>query len=1063
MALNLYTSNRLEILARQCGEIFRRQPLPPLEPEIVVVQSRGMARWLAMEMAGFLTVWANAHCPFPNRFVAEIFNRVLSVDEQPAYERGRACWQLMALLAELRQEPAFRHLAAPLDDPLHRFQLAGQLADLFDQYIIYRPDLISSWENGGDGGWQALLWQRFVSRHGQMHRAALLSRFLQALRENSQADLPGRVTLFGISSLPPFHLEVFHALSEQIPVNLFFMNPCRHWWGDILPEREIARRVVRQAGDAGALYLESGNPLLASMGHVARDFLILLQERDCLEQELFEAPDNRTLLASIQRDILDLTSTPYGGEDDSVVIHSCHSPMREVEVLQDQLLALFAGDPALSASDIIVMAPDIEPYIPLVQAVFGLERDHPRFIPFSLADKGVGADSMLIDTFFGLLDMAGSRCPAREVVDMVQRPLFAGRFGFSEADCAVIKGWVRDVAIRWGRDGSHKEELGLPPYAENTWRAGLDRLLLGYAMADRGELFAGILPFGHMVESDADLLGRLLEAIDVLFGSLSRLSGRRQPAQWAAELQTLVDDCLRPGPEQENDMQALQQTLQGMAEIETETGFHEAVELRVINSWLQQQLRVEKSPHGFLSGGVTFCSLLPMRAIPFQVVCLLGMNDGDFPRPHFALSFDLMSRDPRRGDRSPRHDDRFLFLEALLSARRQLSISYVGQSARDDTTLPPSVLVSELLDYMAAVCPAPAGQATEESAAAARFVTRHRLQPFHPAYFQPGSALFSYAPENCSAAQRLAGGPDPGAGFWCGLPLPPPASPVREIEFTDFIDFFLHPVRFFCRRRLGVELAPLDEVSLDNEPFTLAGLPRYQLASELLDHQVRGERTESPAWLWKARGMLPHGRVGDIAARELQDEAAGFYQLLAPHLAPLVSPPVFRIAVRDFLLCGTLDRMTESGLLYARPARLKGRDLLRAWIAHLVANQPAMDMPCRSVVVVNDATVVLAAVPDSAEILARLVDLFWQGQRAPLPFFAETSWNYARWAGQGNPGKAWKEAQASWRGVYDGSGEGDDVYLRFRYQGGDGEPLDQGFADMAMRIFGPLLARMMNS
>jgi exodeoxyribonuclease V gamma subunit len=1075
MAINLYTSNRLEILARQCAAIFRAQPLPPLEPEIVVVQSRGMARWLAMEMAGFLTVWANARCLFPNRFVAEIFSRVLPAGEQPAYsglhgpeatwdyERGRACWQLMALLAELRHEPALRQLAAQLDDPLQRFQLAGQLADLFDQYIIYRPDLISAWENGGEGGWQALLWQRLVSRHGQVHRAALLSGFLQAMREKPPPDLPGRVTLFGISSLPPFHLEVLHALSEHIPVNLFFMNPCRHWWGDILPEREIARRVARQQGEAATLYLESGNPLLASMGHIARDFLVLLQERDCLEQELFEAPAGDSLLASIQRDILELTVTPRAaGMDGSVVIHSCHSPMREVEVLQDRLLALFAGDPSLCASDIIVMAPDIEPYIPLVQAVFGLERDNPRYIPYSLADKGVGADSILIDTFFALLDMAGGRFAARDVIAMLQRPLFAGRFGFSEADCALIKGWVRDAAIRWGRDGSHKQEFGLPPYAENTWRAGLDRLLLGYAMADRAELFAGILPCGRMAESDAGLLGRLLDAVETLFARLARLPGKRRLSQWAAELQALVDDCLLAGQEQENDLAVLRQALQGMTQIEQETSFAEAVELRVVIGWLQRLLQLEKSPHGFLSGGVTFCSLLPMRAIPFQVVCLLGMNDGDFPRPHFTASFDLMSREPRRGDRSPRHDDRYLFLEALLSARRQLSISFVGQSVRDDAALPPSVLVSELLDYLAMVCPA-APEKTDPPPPPARFVIRHRLQPFHPAYFQPDGDLFSYAPENCRAAQRLARGPDPGAGFWRGLPLPAPAEPLREIEFADFVDFFLHPVRYFCRSRLGVELAPLEEESEDNEPFSLTGLPRYQLTDELLDLLVRDAKAESPAGLWKACGLLPHGRVGAVAARELQEEAAGFYRMLAPHLAPPVSPPVFRVAVGDVLLCGTLDRMTERGLLYARPARLKGRDLLRAWLSHLVANLAAMTVPRRTVLVANDTTLVLAPVPDSEEILVQLMDLFRQGRQAPLPFFAETSWNYARWAGQGDPARAWREASAGWRGGHGVSGEGDDVYLRFRYQGDDVEPLDRDFADMAMRIFSPLLARVMVS
>lgn len=1051
MAIHLYTSNRLEILARQCAEIFRQDPLPPLTAEIVVVQSRGMATWLTMELARQLSVWANGLFPFPNTLVADIFRRVLPEGEQPAYERRLAGWQLMALLAELRDEPLFRHLASYLADPLKRFQLAGQLADLFDQYMIYRPDLIAAWESGSEeGGWQALLWRRFTARHGRMHRAALLERFLRAVQQGPPPGLPSRITLFGISSLPPFHLAVFDALSGHIPVNLFFMNPCRHWWGDIVPERDISRRQLREGNGTGELYLESGNALLASMGHIARDFLVLLQERDCLEEDLFAEPEDTSLLASIQRDILELTCSEYGAADDSVVIHSCHSPMREVEVLQDHLLALFDSDPSLSAADIIVMAPDIETYSPLVQAVFGLERDHPHFMPFSLADKSAGADSALLDAFFALLDLAGGRYAARDMVDLLRTPLVSRRFALSEADGELIREWVEDLAIRWGRDGQQKGELGLPAYDENTWQAGLDRLLLGYAMGERNALFAGILPFGPMEGSEADLLGRLLDAVEALFAWLSRLPGKRRLAEWGEMLQALVDDCLLVDSEQEEDMAGLRTALQSMGQLQEETGFGEELDLTVVRSWLHQLLRVEKSPHGFLSGGITFCSLLPMRAIPFKIVCLLGMNDGDFPRPHFTLSFDLMSRSPRRGDRSPRRDDRYLFLEALLSARQQLYISYVGQSVRDDTTLPPSVLVSELLDYMAVVCPVKYGHT-------AGSVTRHRLQPFHPAYFQQGSHLFSYSTENFHAALRLAAGDDAGAGFWQGSPLPPPDNVGPEIELLDFLDFFVHPVRCFCRARLGVELFRPDEVIDDHEPFSLQGLARYQLETELLDLLVQKDNTEGQARLWKARGLLPHGKVGEITARELHDEVREFYGQLAAHLSPPVEPPLFRIKIKDFLLCGRLDHMTEQGLLHARPARLKGRDLLRAWLKHLILHAMPQKLPLRTVVVARDQTVVFRPVQNGRQLLEQLLVLFLQGLQAPLPFFSETSYQYALYACQGKTDRAIQEAHDAWQGGYGGPGEGDDPYLRFRYQGGE-DPLDQMFTDLAMRIFSPVLA-----
>jgi exodeoxyribonuclease V gamma subunit len=631
------------------------------------------------------------------------------------------------------------------------------------------------------------------------------------------------------------------------------------------------------------------------------------------------------------------------------------------------------------------------------------------------------------------------------------------KFSLSEADLGVMEEWVEKLAIRWGRDGGQKEKLGLPPYGENTWRAGFDRLLLGYAMADRQELFASILPFGELAESDAGLLGRMLDAFSVLFYWLERLPAKRRGlAEWAQELQGLLGACFPEDREQEGEMGALRQALLSMSATREETGFNEELDLKVVKSWLHQLLRVEKSPRGFLSGGVTFCSLLPMRAIPFKVVCLLGMNDGDFPRPRIDLSFDLMSRNPRRGDRSPRLDDRYLFLEALLSARNQLYISYVGQSVRDDAVLPPSVLVSELVDCLADMCKARGGAERPGT----DFVTRQRLQPFHPAYFQTGSPLFSYSAENLAAAKQLLAGGDPGAGFWTPLPLPLRENMAPELDLYDFVGFFLHPLRYFCRNRLGFELSAADEAPADSEPFSLTGLPLYQLETELLSRFVGKEDPQNSGLLWKARGALPHGRSGDIAVREVRKNVAGFYQRLTKYLAPPVEPPVFRMSIRDLVLCGRLEKMTENGLLHGRPARMKGKDLLRAWIMHLIANRLSPDQPCRSTVVARDRSVILRPVANSQELLEQLVTLFLQGLREPLPFFVETSYQYAVHACEGGMEKAYKAAHASWHGRNNGGGERDDVYIRFRFQNEQEEALGEAFAELAVKIFTPLFAHM---
>lgn len=1050
MAINLYTSNRLEILAAHCAAGIRHDPLPPLEPEIIVVQSRGMARWLAMELAASLSVWANGHFPFPNAFVNDIFSRLLPErSDALLYDRQRAAWQIMELLAEVADRPLFAPLREYVGEPLARFQLAGQLADLFDQYIVYRPEMIGAWEGGEEDGWQAELWRLLLDRRPLVHRATLLEELRERLGELADpSPLPRRVSLFAISSLPPFYLDILTALSDHLEINLYFVNPCRHWWADIVSAKDIARRSAAQGVDPEELYLETGNTLLASMGRMGRDFLALLQERECLEEEFFLDPDGDSLLDSLQDDILELRNREEAAlPDDSLVINSCHSPMRELEVLQDHLLALFAGHDDLAPRDVIVMVPDIEPYSPLIEAVFGLDHDHPHHIPFSIADRKVTGANPVFSAFFALLDLAGGRETLRQIMDVLTLPPVRNRFALKEADCTLSEEWLTAVAVRWGRDGRFKERFGLPGQPDNTWRAGLDRLLMGYA-AEAEELCLGILPFPAVEGSESEVLGRLLDAVKALFALLDRLGEKRTFWEWGNVLQTMLDDFLAVAPEEEDDLLTLRTTLQEMVDLEGELTGRERFGLEVVASHLTLTLQREKSPHGFLGSGVTFCSMLPMRAIPFQVICLLGMDDSSFPRPGFTLSFDLTRNSPRPGDRNLRDDDRYLFLETLLSARRQLYISYVGQSQKDDAVLPPSVLVSELLDYLHGE-----GGGQEETARA--FVTRHRLQPFHPAYFRPGSGLVSYSRDNFQAARQGISG-RPAGGFWQGLPLPAPEEETKRIDFADLRDFFQHPVRFFCRRRLGVFLGREEEAGDDNEPFAIDGLDRYHLAGELLAGSLAGKEAADPLELARARGLLPPGRVGDIAFAELSREVEELAFRVKPYLSPRLEPLEFELAIGDFFLWGRLDELRRGDMLFVRPARVKGRDLLQAWLCQLVLQEVSPGLIKRIVVAGKDRTVFLSPCREAGRLLAELVAFYRQGLTAPLDFAPETSMAYAGLLRQGKIEQAGREAMRIWQGGYQLPGEGDDVYHRFRFRGDEPLPRQGGFEGLALTIFTPL-------
>ena len=1071
--LFLHTSNHLETLAAELSKVVSEPPDSPFTPEIVMVQSLGMRRWISLQLADRLGICMRCEFPFPAKFMETTLRGLVpEMAHGDEFSAESMTWKIHRILPELLPEPEFEpvRLYAGSGDGIKLYQLASRLAHLFDQYLVYRPEMMLRWEAdprplAGDEAWQAALW-RELNAAGLLHFAAALERLNQ--NDDPPAEEARRISIFGISSLPPAQMRVFLHLAASRPVHLFLLAPSREYHGDDLTPKQRAR-----CGMSGLEADLWGNPLLTSLGRLNAHFTEVLLEADERaghrlrdESEEFTETAGDTLLHRVQRDVL-LARNPASEAaeeapgpapilpgDTSLQVHVCHSPMREVEVLYDQLLAMFDAQPELLPRDVLVMAPDIESYAPFIHAVFGYPEDPALRIAFSVADRKPRSESVTIDTFLRLLELPQSRCTAPELYALLQSAPFRHRFGFEERDLDQIRLWIHGSGIRWGIDGEHRAELGLPAFPENTWRHGLDRLLLGYAMPGKNRtLFEGILPHDDVEGTGAELLGRMASALEALFTTAEELKHARPLGEWPAALEAVADRFF-DDDEDPHALTRLRELLGPRGKLATtaaQAGPKQTVEFEVIRMHLTGLMGEAEQQGSFLTGGVTFCALKPMRSIPAKVIWLLGMNDDAFPRKAQPLQFDLMARGWKLGDRSVRDDDRYIFLEVIVSARDRLCISYLGRSVVSNEAFPPSVVVSELLDYVEQA----AGSETREAV-----LFEHPLQAFSPRYFEGGggSRLFSYSQAN-AAASRLR--PSQSPPQFSGAPLPEPREEERTVELKSLLDFFSNPAAFFLRRRLGFRLEDTDETLPENEPMEVDALAKYGLRNELFQPMLCGTDAPGPGG-FTARAMLPPGSIGTQHFDQLQQAVRAFHH----HVAPLLGaekpdePRLADLTLGGFTLSGVLDSIYAGRMVLFRPAKLKPKDWLRAWIRHLIwcASEPAPELHL-TVLAGEDRTVFFGPPEKPAsELLQELLEIYWRGLSEPVPFFPSSAFAFGQaLASQSKRARPPLElAQREWNGGQNMFAEKDDAAYRLCF--GERDPLTADFEQLARAVIGPMLA-----
>jgi exodeoxyribonuclease V gamma subunit len=1072
--LRIVSSNRQEALLDALSQRLR---VPaddnPLAPELIVAE-RGIDTWLLQQLAERHGIAANIELRLPGTFVWQTLAALVpDVPKQSRFDAAPLTWRLMRLLPGLLDRPEFHAIARYLHDDADgrkRHQLCGRIATAFNDYLVYRPRMILGWEKGRattdlpDEDWQLRLWEAVTAEIGLDHRARLLERFA-ALSGDAvgSAPLPRRVSVFAVPALPPVYVDALAKLAEGRDVDLYVLNPSEEFWGDLVDPR----RLSQDPSDLAYAH-DLPNRLLASWGQPVRFFLSGLYGHSAEYVDAWGGPAQpSTLLQRIQADIRELTETTgwaLDPGDRSLCIAGAWGPMREVEAVHDWLLDRFQRDPTLRPRDVALLLPDVHRYAPYVDAVFGAAEGTPRRLPWTLADVPPRATFPLLGAVEQLLRLPESRFTVSEVLGLLEVPAVARRFDLDDAALSALRVALRAVHAHWGLDVAMRaaiigvESQGGEAQAAHTWELALRRLFLGVAMSERDALVHGFVPAPLFEGQAAAALGSLASFVDRLAHWREALAAPRSSQAWVRSVHAVVGDLMEPaGVEDEQALEVLAAALGAFDREADEGGFDSALSAVVFRDDLLARLAASDGRSRFLDGRITVAALTPMRSLPFRLIAVLGLNSDAFPRSHAAAGFDLIAYRPAAGDRSRRLDDRHLFLETLLSARDALYLSYTGRQVRDGSAAQPSVVVSELLDYVVAM----QGGEDARDAVRARLVVEHPLQPFSRRYFEGEAAeqgrLYTYDPDWVVPAREAAGLRTARVPF-CSAPLPDREVDVgSELSVPGLVACLGHPTAFFLRERLGIDLWDGDDTLSDDEPFALDGLQAYQLKSEWLERRLAGGDVAAHCALVRARGDLPEGAFGERAWQAVADSVEPIAESLAPRLAEarLLHVDVHAAGRR---LTGTLKHVTPEGLVRYTVAAFKAKHLLEAWVWHLalLASVPA-GVTAQTRLVTSTESWVLGAVADPLAKLGALVQVREQALREPLPFFPETSWHWARNAE--DPGKARSAAWRAWQpnGFSERRAESEDPANRIAW-GHRPDPFGPRFESLAVAVYGPLLA-----
>ncbi len=1003
--LYLHQSNHLETLASALSMIHAQVPLTEVfAAENIVVQSQGMRRYLNRYLAEQTGIAANLHFSLPAGFSWRLMQQVMpNLSSLNPFSPQVLQWRLMRILSNTdfaQEHPlAWEKLQPYLSSsPSALYDLSSQLADIFDQYLVYRPAWLDTWQQGRlldlgkDESWQQALWQTVAqdsSSNQTPHRAQLWQNLLNGLNAE---HLPERIFIFGIAAMAPMYLQLFQTIAKHIDVHIFALNPCADYWYQLIEPEQILAQGLDEDLDSD-IKSQIGHPLLASLGKQGRDFLNHLTSESELEYsgEHFQMPNTNTLLGQLQQGILTLQSPEKTPEatlalnDGSIAIHSTHSPLRELQILKDQLLNAFTEHPDWQPHDIAVLTPNIEPYTPFIEAIFGEHAPDGVRIPYSVADVKISQKQPFLSGLSSLLDLLQSRFEVSHILPLLDNPCLLARFDLDLDDAPHLMNTLKELNIRWGLDSTMRAKFGGQSNAF-TWSQGLERMALGL-----------VLPDNHVLSDDWQNHAPLASSLEELpmfsqwlslWQSLSRhhalFSQEATVDEWLLRLQQLSDDCLFIREEDTSAATHWSQTLASWQQEAYAAHLDQKLPFHLVAKHLSQNLS-SSSEAGFLRQGITFCSMIPMRSLPFKVICLLGLNDGSFPRNFSKPEFDLINLHPAKGDRSHRDDDRYLFLESMISAREILYLSYLGKSQDKNDDMAASPLLHELIDVVASM----SGKST--SYLWENWVKQHPLQAFSKRYYSEQDGLFSYRQDYAKALSTPSHAKTP----FLEDAVIPSANDAWHVNVNAFIQFWKNPVKHWLKQQLGWHSQYLESALVENEPFTVED--ENTIYQALYQARRDGQDFAQVHQKLAAQNTWPDGFLAEHWQNTYNAQVASLPHdwFNNQHEAPLNVQYTFD----NITLSGSLQNRYSNGLVTYQTKPANSTDEVAVLLEHLMA--AAMGNTQNSLWVWPPAPQMLSPIePDTARRILNDCLCYWRiGQQQPLPFFARTSLKAAKkWA-----------------------------------------------------------------
>ena len=918
----IYASNRMESLCKTLADNIKNSRQAIFNKEIIITQSAGMNAWLKTELAQRNGVFANFEFQNQDGFLAEMYQMLFN--ESPKNNIDAIKYKIFETLEIADFKTEFPEVANYyLHNDLRRFQLAGKIADLFDQYQLYRPEMINDWDKGSvstenkEEKWQQWLWKKL----GTESRVKFITRIIQEFNEQKnliQKKFPV-ISLFGISVYTKFHLDFFKEIAIYTEVNFYLC----------LPSNQPI----------------SGNELLLSFGSKAEELATMFNH------PVFEPDKNSadTLLSQIQNKIFDNENGINWIEDDSVQINSCYTPIREAECLYNYLLDLFENNKELRPRDVLVMTTDINKYAPYVKAVF---RNAPVNIPFQVSGSANNSDDSMASALEQILTFMEDDLSSEKVISLLEQKRIKQRFGIK--DCNYIRTVVGKANIRFGRENQFENDTRYV-----SWKYGLEKILLGYAMLtdEEYQLEDGttLFPFKDAEASGSYDLFRLKAFVSTLESVIDVQKESKTLAGWKLFLMNEVVEKMVYWDDFKKEDRAELSSIYQAVSFTDKLDLKEEVSFSIFLDELKSKLFTENKETKLNTGRVTVSSAIPVRGLPYKVICFIGLNNDIFPRKDRFMGFDLLGEAYQEGDRNIKETDKYLFLDTILAAREKLYFSYIGQSVKDNTEIPPSIVVDTLLDYI-----------DQE-----KFVVKHPLHGFSSKYQKEDKRLFTYLySEKGSESMTKVEEPEE----------------LKEISVSSFVKFFEHPIEWYFNVILGIKYEDNNDTLPETELFKLGDLQRWQVKNEFL--KLDDVRVE--AYLQKGikEGSLPLKNLGRLIFNGLVGETVAIrstFQSLTQEKEE--RKVLIDLKIDKIQILGTIDGVYDRQHLSFSLSKSIEKNMVRAYLRSLLLF--AMNEIDSALIIDKDgvcSNLPIMSPKQANSKIAELLVYFKTGMETPLKF-----------------------------------------------------------------------------